>query len=67
MQITSCVRNPNLFPQVSHHPPISCLHAEHDKWTFWQEYRMDSKFRPTYFKVMAASHMSNKLIFSYIG
>jgi len=38
--------------QVSHHPPITCLHAEHEKWTFWQEYKMDSKFRPHYFKVI---------------
>ena len=31
--------------QVSHHPPITALHAESDKWVFWEEYKLDIKFR----------------------
>ena len=31
--------------QVSHHPPITALHAEAEKWVFWEEYRLDIKFR----------------------
>ncbi|XP_031562541.1 oxysterol-binding protein 1-like isoform X2 [Actinia tenebrosa] len=38
--------------QVSHHPPISALHAESDHWVFWQEYRLDTKFRGQFFKVI---------------
>ncbi|KXJ16295.1 oxysterol-binding protein 1 [Exaiptasia diaphana] len=38
--------------QVSHHPPISALHAESDHWVFWQEYSLDTKFRGQFFKVI---------------
>ncbi|XP_073251035.1 oxysterol-binding protein 2-like isoform X1 [Porites lutea] len=38
--------------QVSHHPPISALHAESDHWVFWQEYKLDTKFRGQFFKVI---------------
>lgn len=38
--------------QVSHHPPISALHAESDHWIFWQEYKLDTKFRGQFFKVI---------------
>jgi len=31
--------------QVSHHPPVTALHAESDKWMFWEEYKLDIKFR----------------------
>ena len=31
--------------QVSHHPPVSALHAESDKWMFWEEYQLDTRFR----------------------
>ena len=31
--------------QVSHHPPISAIHVESDKWVFWQEYKLDTRFR----------------------
>ena len=31
--------------QVSHHPPVSALHAESDKWVFWEEYCLDTRFR----------------------
>ncbi|XP_078375403.1 oxysterol-binding protein 1-like isoform X2 [Oculina patagonica] len=38
--------------QVSHHPPISALHAESDHWVFWQEYKLETKFRGQFFKVI---------------
>lgn len=38
--------------QVSHHPPISALHAESAHWVFWQEYKLDTKFRGQFFKVI---------------
>lgn len=38
--------------QVSHHPPISALHAESEHWIFWQEYKLDTKFRGQFFKVI---------------
>ena len=31
--------------QVSHHPPITAMHAESEKWVMWQEYRLNIKFR----------------------
>ena len=31
--------------QVSHHPPVTAVHAESDKWVFWEEYNLDIKFR----------------------
>jgi hypothetical protein len=31
--------------QVSHHPPITALHCESDKWVFWAEHKLDIKFR----------------------
>jgi len=34
-----------IVEQVSHHPPMTALHAESDKWVFWQEYKLDIKFR----------------------
>jgi len=37
--------------QVSHHPPISAIHVESDKWIFWQEYKLDTRFRGVYVKV----------------
>lgn len=41
-----------LVEQVSHHPPISALHAESEHWVFWQEYRLETKFRGQFFKVI---------------
>eukprot|EP00794_Sanderia_malayensis_P015364 gene15364-16941_t len=38
--------------QVSHHPPVSALHAESDHWEFWEEYRLDTKFRGLYVKII---------------
>lgn len=38
--------------QVSHHPPISALHAESDHWIFWQEYRLETRFRGQFFKAI---------------
>lgn len=37
--------------QVSHHPPISSIHVESEKWVFWQEYKLDTRFRGMYVKV----------------
>ena len=34
--------------QVSHHPPMFAMHAEHKEWTLWQEYTVASKFRGKY-------------------
>lgn len=31
--------------QVSHHPPITAMHAESEKWILWQEYTLNIKFR----------------------
>ena len=31
--------------QVSHHPPVTALHAESDNWVFWEEYKLEIKFR----------------------
>ncbi|XP_032238673.1 oxysterol-binding protein 1 isoform X2 [Nematostella vectensis] len=42
--------------QVSHHPPISALHAESSHWVFWQEYKLDTKFRGQFFKVIPTGH-----------
>lgn len=36
--------------QVSHHPPVTALHAESDKWIFWEEYKLDIKFRGQVYK-----------------
>eukprot|EP00127_Corallochytrium_limacisporum_P005187 Clim_evm4s201 gene=Clim_evmTU4s201 len=38
--------------QVSHHPPISALHCESDRWIFYQDYRMESKFRGQYLTII---------------
>ncbi|XP_065060670.1 oxysterol-binding protein 1-like [Rhopilema esculentum] len=38
--------------QVSHHPPVSALHAESDKWVFWEEYQLDTRFRGLYVKIV---------------
>jgi hypothetical protein len=38
--------------QVSHHPPITALHVESDKWVFWEEYKLDIKFRGQWVKVL---------------
>jgi hypothetical protein len=37
-----------LVEQVSHHPPMLAMHAEHKEWTLWQEYTLASKFRGKY-------------------
>eukprot|EP00053_Salpingoeca_punica_P011989 m.107020 g.107020 ORF g.107020 m.107020 type:complete len:357 (-) comp15827_c0_seq1:248-1318(-) len=40
-----------VLEQVSHHPPICCMYSESDKWVFWQEFSMISKFRGKYLEV----------------
>ncbi|XP_063694854.1 oxysterol-binding protein 1-like isoform X3 [Bolinopsis microptera] len=37
--------------QVSHHPPVSALHVEHDNWIYYQDFSMTSKFRGKYLQV----------------
>ncbi|CAK1543640.1 unnamed protein product [Leptosia nina] len=43
-----CVREDKGFKflaeQVSHHPPISACHAVSNRWVFWQEARIKTKF-----------------------
>ncbi len=31
--------------QVSHHPPVTAMYAESEKWVLWQEYTLHIKFR----------------------
>eukprot|EP00041_Stephanoeca_diplocostata_P028839 m.834430 g.834430 ORF g.834430 m.834430 type:complete len:800 (-) comp23448_c0_seq3:368-2767(-) len=38
--------------QVSHHPPICCMHSESDDWTYWQECSFTMKFRGKYLEVL---------------
>ncbi|XP_057304089.1 oxysterol-binding protein 1-like [Hydractinia symbiolongicarpus] len=47
--------------QVSHHPPISVIHVESDKWVFWQEYKLDTKFRGMYVKVCPTGNVHLKM------
>jgi len=37
--------------QVSHHPPVSALHVQHDNWICYQSFSMTSKFRGKYLQV----------------
>ncbi|XP_078621481.1 oxysterol-binding protein-related protein 6-like isoform X3 [Branchiostoma floridae x Branchiostoma japonicum] len=43
-----CVREDKGFSfiaeQVSHHPPISACHCKGEKWVFWQDARLKTKF-----------------------
>lgn len=43
-----CIREDKGFKfiseQVSHHPPVSACHAESEKYVFWQDMRIKSKF-----------------------
>lgn len=38
--------------QVSHHPPASAMVVENEKWTYWQEFTMTSKFRGAYLTII---------------
>eukprot|EP00039_Didymoeca_costata_P006210 m.88312 g.88312 ORF g.88312 m.88312 type:complete len:748 (+) comp13159_c0_seq2:213-2456(+) len=38
--------------QVSHHPPICCMHCEGQSWLYWQECSFESKFRGKYLAVI---------------
>ena len=31
--------------QVSHHPPVTAMYVESEKWVLWQEYTLNIKFR----------------------
>lgn len=43
-----CIRDDRGFrylsEQVSHHPPVSVCHAEGKNWTWWQDFRVKTKF-----------------------
>jgi len=43
-----CVRDDKGFKyiaeQVSHHPPITACHAQSERWTWWQDFRVKTKF-----------------------
>ena len=43
-----CVRDDKGFKyvaeQVSHHPPITACHATSSRWTWWQDFRVKTKF-----------------------
>ncbi|XP_019852777.1 PREDICTED: oxysterol-binding protein 1-like [Amphimedon queenslandica] len=49
--------------QVSHHPPITALHCESDKWVFWEEYKLDIKFRGQWVRIQPTGlvHFKTKL------
>eukprot|EP00128_Syssomonas_multiformis_P012565 Colp12_sorted_trinity150504_noHs@28951 len=47
--------------QVSHHPPVTAMHCESEKWIFWQDYKLDSKFRGQYLKVTPQGVLHLKL------
>lgn len=38
--------------QVSHHPSVSALHCESEKWVFWEDLRTDLLFRGKYIRVV---------------
>eukprot|EP00042_Codosiga_hollandica_P042778 m.396451 g.396451 ORF g.396451 m.396451 type:complete len:783 (-) comp56410_c0_seq1:116-2464(-) len=48
-----------ILEQVSHHPPICAMHAEHKDWIFWQDFSMSSKFRGKYLEIipLGISHL----------
>ena len=37
--------------QVSHHPPVAAIHVEHEKWTYYFDFSMRTKFRGKYLQV----------------
>lgn len=37
--------------QVSHHPPISALHCDHQKYTFWASTHVKTSFKGTHLRV----------------
>ena len=43
-----CIREDKGFKyvseQVSHHPPVSVCHATSEKWSWWQDFRVKTKF-----------------------
>ena len=51
--------------QVSHHPPVSALHAESDKWEFWEEYQLDTRFRGLVSRSAAIGYCCYHIIFSH--
>jgi len=40
-----------LLEQVSHHPPISALHCEHEKYIFWASVQVRTTFKATHLLV----------------
>lgn len=41
----------SIAEQVSHHPPISALHVESERWTYYHDFSMTSKFRGKYLQI----------------
>jgi len=41
----------SIAEQVSHHPPISALHVESARWTYYHDFSMTSKFRGKYLQI----------------
>ncbi len=41
-----------LSEQVSHHPPISSIHCEHENFRFWASTEVKSSFKGTYLQIM---------------
>ena len=43
-----CIRDDRGFryisEQVSHHPPVTACHAAANNWTWWQDFRVKTKF-----------------------
>lgn len=37
--------------QVSHHPPVTAMYAESEKWVLWQEYNLNIKFRGQWVRI----------------
>ena len=37
--------------QVSHHPPVSAVHAEHEDWKFWGDLSVKTSFKGNYLNV----------------
>ncbi|KAJ6640023.1 Oxysterol-binding protein 1 [Pseudolycoriella hygida] len=42
--------------QVSHHPSISALHCESDKWVFWEDLTGDLYFRGKYIRILPVDY-----------
>jgi oxysterol-binding protein 1 len=48
--------------QVSHHPPVSAIHCEHSKFTFWASVEIKTSFKGTHLNVQPKGHFNLKLL-----